>query len=302
MRDYVYPSLLSPPSGRAFSDQFAFQPITGSTTAQLSYTSSTPSQLSSKPIHVIVYALDFSKAFDSFQQSAVLDKYSRMKIPDSIYNWIEAFFRDHSHCTRFGNEVSGFRKMLVSIIQGSGIGPASYVVTASDLHPVTAGNSMCKYADNTYLAVPAANSHVQQNLHLEITSKCKFDRITPTLRSLHWLKIKQCIQYKIISLTYTALQKGQPNYLRRLLIVKHGPTGSGDIITLSRPATSRLKISDCSFHLKAPAIWNSLPAHLRQPTSPAPSNGLGLLALSRQQFLAQLKTHLFHQSFPPGSQ
>jgi hypothetical protein len=46
---------------------------------------------------------------------------------------------------------------MVSIIQGSGIGPASYVVTASDLHPVTTGNSMHKYADDTYLVVPAAN-------------------------------------------------------------------------------------------------------------------------------------------------
>jgi hypothetical protein len=44
------------------------------------------------------------------------------------------------------------------------------------------------------------------------------------------------------------------------------------------------------------------PLHSAHFTSPAPSNGLGLLALSRQQFLAQLKTHLFHQSFPPGSQ
>ena len=156
VRDYVYPSLQSPPPGHTFSDQFAFQP-TGSTTAALIHLLHTITALLETNPYVIVYALDFSKAFDSVRQSAVLDKYSRMKIPDNIYNWIEAFFRDHSHCTRFGNEVSGFRKILASIIQGSGIGPASYVVTASDLHPVTPGNSMCKYADDTYLVVPAAN-------------------------------------------------------------------------------------------------------------------------------------------------
>ena len=166
--------------------------------------------------------------------------------------------------------------------------------------------SKLDYCNSLYLNLPAYHitklQVIQNNMARAVTSKRKFDRITPTLRSLHWLKIEQRIQYKIISLTYTALQTGQPHYLRRLLIVQPGPTRSGDIITLSRPATSRLKISDRSFHLKAPAIWNSLPAHLRQPTSPTPSNGLGLLALSRQQFLAQLKTHLFHQSFPPGSQ
>jgi len=32
------------------------------------------------------------------------------------------------------------------------------IVTASDLHPVKPGNAMCKYADDTYLIVPAFNA------------------------------------------------------------------------------------------------------------------------------------------------
>jgi hypothetical protein len=114
--------------------------------------------------------------------------------------------------------------------------------------------------------------------------------------SLSW--IQQRIGYKIISLTYTALQFGQPTYLRQLLNIQpNRPTRSGSLVTLARPTTPRLKISDRSFHIKAPALWNSLPAHLRQPASP--QSGSGLLALSRDQFLAQLKTHLFHQTYPP---
>ena len=46
---------------------------------------------------------------------------------------------------------------MASIIQGSSIGPASCVVTASDLHSVLPGNFMDKYADDTYLFIPAAN-------------------------------------------------------------------------------------------------------------------------------------------------
>ena len=38
------------------------------------------------------------------------------------------------------------------------MGPASYVVTASSLRPTKPGNSMHKYADDTYLVVPASNS------------------------------------------------------------------------------------------------------------------------------------------------
>jgi Reverse transcriptase (RNA-dependent DNA polymerase) len=149
--DYIYPSHSSPPSGLTFSDQFAFQP-TGSTSAALIHLLQTiATRLDTNP-YVIVYALDFSKAFDSVHHSVVLDKYSRLMIPGNIYNCIESFYRDHMHCTRFDDS----RKIMARIIRGSGIGRASYVVTASDLHPVTTYNSMHKYADDTNL-VPAAN-------------------------------------------------------------------------------------------------------------------------------------------------
>jgi len=49
--------------------------------------------------------------------------------------------------------------MSASIIQRSAIGPASYVVTAANLSSVTPGNSLCKYADDTYIIIPAVNVH-----------------------------------------------------------------------------------------------------------------------------------------------
>jgi len=63
------------------------------------------------------------------------------------------------HCTKFGHDVCHFRDISASIIQGSGIGPVSYAVTASDLHPVYSGNLMSKYADDTYLVIPASNAN-----------------------------------------------------------------------------------------------------------------------------------------------
>lgn len=44
-----------------------------------------------------------------------------------------------------------------SVVQGSSIGPASYVITAANLRPGHSGNVIIKYADDTYLVVPAAN-------------------------------------------------------------------------------------------------------------------------------------------------
>jgi len=50
-----------------------------------------------------------------------------------------------------------------SVIQGSSIGPASYVVNTGDLQAVTPGNVMIKFADDTYMIIPAANANSQQS-------------------------------------------------------------------------------------------------------------------------------------------
>ena len=46
-----------------------------------------------------------------------------------------------------------------SIIQGYVIGPTAYVIDASDLKTLEQVNSLDKYADDTYLIVPASHSH-----------------------------------------------------------------------------------------------------------------------------------------------
>ena len=48
------------------------------------------------------------------------------------------------------------------VIQGSAIGPASFVVGAADLKAVTPGNPLVKYADDTYIVIPAVNDSSRQ--------------------------------------------------------------------------------------------------------------------------------------------
>jgi len=40
----------------------------------------------------------------------------------------------------------------------------------------------------------------------------KSSHITPIIRSLHWLKINERIEYKLLSLTYKVLTISQPDY------------------------------------------------------------------------------------------
>ena len=64
------------------------------------------------------------------------------------------------HQTKLDGSVSSILPLPInaSIIQGSALGPVEYVLTASDLHPTSLSNLLCKYADDTYLLVPASNS------------------------------------------------------------------------------------------------------------------------------------------------
>ena len=88
VKEFIYPSLQSPPSNLDFSDQYAFQP-TASTTAALIQLFQTITDLLEINSYVIVLVLDFSKAFDTVRHHNLIDKYSSLGLPDNIYNWID---------------------------------------------------------------------------------------------------------------------------------------------------------------------------------------------------------------------
>jgi len=157
VRTYIYPALQQPPPGLHFADQYAFRP-TGSTDAALITLLHTVSTMLTTQPFVRVFAIDFSKAFDTVRHAVLMDKMAVIAIPDAVYNWINNFFSGHSHCTKYDGITSKLAEILASIIQGSAIGPASFVITASDLQPMHKGNVLVKFADDTYVIVPAANS------------------------------------------------------------------------------------------------------------------------------------------------
>ena len=111
-------------------------------------------------VHVI--ALDFSKVFDTLRHSTLLYKFADLPISDCVYNWLLDYFSNRRHCTRFMNQISKFLAISASIIQGTGIGSVSYVVNVSDLKATCLLNKLFKYADDTYLIVPASQSHTIQ--------------------------------------------------------------------------------------------------------------------------------------------
>ena len=119
-----------------------------------------------------------------------------------------------------------------------------------------------------------------------LTRSRKYDHITPILQSLHWLPIKFRISYKILLLTYKALNGLAPAYLTSLL-PRYNPSRSlrsqnAGLLIVPRIAKST-KGGRAFSHL-APKLWNSLPDNVR---------GSDTLPL----FKSRLKTHLFGQAF-----
>jgi hypothetical protein len=162
-------------------------------------------------------------------------------------------------------------------------------------------HSKLDYCNSLYLGLPKVElhrlQHIQNALARVVANKKRRDHITPTLQSLHWLKIQERITYKVASITYDVLAKSKPAYLSNLLTIQPArSTRSSKLITLSRPAvTSNRSILDRSFKYSAPILWNSLPADLR---CPADHSSPGTNLISKTTFLSKLKTYLFRKSFP----
>ena len=96
------------------------------------------------------------------------------------------------------------------------------------------------------------------------------DHITPVLRQLHWLLVRQRVVFKIAGLVRQSLGGLAPAYLaddcRLLSDVGRRPllSNSDDMRKLLMPRTHN-KLGDRSFTAAGPRQWNDLPPGLRRP-------------------------------------
>ena len=102
-------------------------------------------------------------------------------------------------------------------------------------------SSKLDYCNSLYSGISQTNlnklQRIQNSLARVITNTSKYQHITPTLKKLHWLPIKQRIDYKTCLLTYKTLTNQQPTYLyNSLSFPSHSvSTRSSDSLVLSIP-------------------------------------------------------------------
>jgi len=134
----------------------------------------------------------------------------------------------------------------------------------------------------TKTTTPTSKSPQKNVLKLTLALPRRSDHITPVLRQLHWLPVRQ----RVAGLVHQSLAGTAPTYLaddcHLLSDAGRRPlrSHSNDIRKLLVPRTHN-KFGDRSFSAAGPRLWNDLPPGLRRP------------GLSFDSFRRSLKTHLF---------
>jgi hypothetical protein len=151
-------------------------------------------------------------------------------------------------------------------------------------------SSRLDYCNSLYYGLPDSSLHKLQRVQNALARVVcpgvkRHHHITPILRKLHWLPIKQRILFKIATLTFATLQNQLPSYLSNLL-TRHTPSRSLRTKHQHQLICPLIKSNNGrrSFSYAAPTTWNSLPVNLRSLSS-------------IETFRSHLKTHLF-PAFP----
>lgn len=108
------------------------------------------------------------------------------------------------------------------------------------------------------------------------------DSVSDFMKKLHWLKIRERIEFKLLLLVYKALHDEAPTYLSEL--IKYN-THSGPRTHTLQNAIYRTSYGNRAFQVCAPRLWNSLPQYIR-------------LSDSTNVFKKRLKQFLFYKSYP----
>ena len=112
VKQYFYPALLSSPPTLSFADQFAFHPGGSTTAALIALLRSITTMLRTNP-YVVVFTLDFSKAFDTVRHSTFAEKLASLDMPDCVYNWVIFF-----PLRTFPSDCAGGRRIRLRIHHG----------------------------------------------------------------------------------------------------------------------------------------------------------------------------------------
>ena len=104
---------------------------------------------------VRMFAMDFSKAFDSVSHKLLAEKLKSLPLNPYIINWWLGFLRDRKQRVIFGSSVCNWKTVNKGTTQGSVSGPYLFNIFLNDLE-IKLGNETLgfKYADDCTIIAP----------------------------------------------------------------------------------------------------------------------------------------------------
>ena len=98
-----------------------------------------------------------------------------------------------------------------------------------------------------------------------IMGGCKYDHITRLLRELHWLPVEHRITFKLLLMTFKALNNLVPCYIGNLLhlYTPNRTLRSSSKFLLQVPQFNLKNYGERAFSVCAPKLWNCLPNYIR---------------------------------------
>ena len=107
---------------------------------------------------------------------------------------------------------------------------------------------------------------VQNTAARLITNTPRYDHVTPVLRSLHWLAVKERVTFKILTLSFKAIHGIAPDYIQSLVTLQrpsHYSLRRNKERFLKPYGKKKLKtLGDSAFAVAAPR-FNALPRYIR---------------------------------------
>ena len=92
----------------------------------------------------------------------------------------------------------------------------------------------------------------------------KHDHVSNAMKEIHWLKVQEWIQYKVLVTTYQCVNGLAPSFLTNLLDLdltrKHLRSDTQGKLPI--PHSSLSQVHNSSIQYARPRLWNELPQHL----------------------------------------
>ena len=121
-----------------------------------------------------------------------------------------------------------------------------------------------------------------------VCDKDKYSSASEYMAHLHWLPIRQRIDYKVLTIVYCCLNNEAPEYLKDLLAPllghREGLRSAEQYQRLLVPYVRCKTVVERSFNIRAPKLWNTLPNYIKQSSN-------------TDIFKKKLKTYLCRKSY-----